>query len=101
MIRAMVALRLLPALSRPEELLFPEFLDHSRNWPHIQMQQACAALGIGHKRFHGLRHSYASYLLDGGEDILRVMDAMGHRRLETTQRYLHRVRRADVSKLGY
>jgi len=85
----------------PGELLFPEFAEHSRNWPHVQMQAACADLAIGYKRFHGLRHSYASYLLDGGEDLLRVMDAMGHKRLETTQKYLHRVRKASVARLGY
>ena len=85
----------------PDDLLFPEFGLHSRNWCAVQMEMACRECGIGYKRFHGLRHSYCTYLLDGGEDISRVQDAMGHKRLETTSKYLHKVRKADVTKLGY
>ena len=85
----------------PDDLLFPELLQHSRNWPHNEMRKACAALNIGYKRFHGLRHSYATYLLEGGASPRAVMDAMGHKRIETTLKYAHLVKMADVKKLGY
>lgn len=36
---------------------------------------------------HDLRHSVASMILDNGEDIITVKDAMGHASVLTSQRY--------------
>jgi len=38
---------------------------------------------------HMFRHSMASIWLQNGTDIRSVMDVLGHKNLETTQRYLH------------
>ena len=40
-------------------------------------------------RFHDLRHTYGSLLVDGGIDLISVKAAMGHSQISTTERYLH------------
>lgn len=40
-------------------------------------------------RIHDLRHTFASHFLANGGDLRTLMQLMGHKRLQTTERYLH------------
>jgi integrase len=45
--------------------------------------------GLPTLRFHDLRHTFASMMLDSGSDIVDVQQALGHTQLKTTAVYLH------------
>ena len=47
---------------------------------------------------HGLRHSCATHLLQGGADILHIQEMLGHRTLTATQIYTH-VAAADLKRV--
>lgn len=50
------------------------------------MQKARINKVIG---IHGLRHSFATHLLDNGTDIKFIQELLGHNDIKTTLRYIH------------
>lgn len=51
--------------------------------------RACRRAGILDIRFHDLRHTFASSLVQRGVDLYRVQRLLGHRTAQMTQRYAH------------
>lgn len=51
--------------------------------------QARKALGLAHVHFHDLRHTYASWLIQAGADLLAVKHLLGHSTMQMTSRYAH------------
>lgn len=49
-------------------------------------------------RMHGGRHYFATHGLMNGADLVEMMGLLGHRRIETTKRYIHLVEKDDVMR---
>jgi len=55
---------------------------------------ACRRAGIEGLRFHDLRHTFASRLVERGVDLITVKDLLGHSTVKMTERYTHSSRQS-------
>jgi site-specific recombinase XerD len=55
----------------------------------VAFKRASRKAGIENLRFHDLRHDFASNLVQGGVDIYKVKELLGHKDLRMTVRYCH------------
>lgn len=52
-------------------------------------ENACRRAKVKNLRFHDLRHTFASRLVERGVDIIRVKELLGHSSVKITERYTH------------
>ncbi|MEJ2897231.1 tyrosine-type recombinase/integrase [Bordetella avium] len=52
-------------------------------------KKAARAVGMGHLRFHDLRHSAASEMINASVDLYTVGAVLGHKSATSTKRYAH------------
>lgn len=96
----LAALRAYWSLARPRTWLFPS---HATGRPMdpsaLQRAYHTAKLRAGITKpggIHGLRHAFATHLLEGGVDIHTIQRLLGHGYITTTTRYFQLTRHTEV-----
>ena len=92
-------------IDNKEDLLFKDDEGNPLKGKNISTQwtKILKECNIPHKRFHSIRHTYASMLLSKGVDIETVAELMGHSAISITQIYLHsssKSKNKSVNKLN-
>lgn len=101
-----VIINLLKKDRKKEGLLFKDENNNPLRAKNVsyQWKKILKECNIPHKKFHAIRHTYASLLLKNGVDIETVAELMGHSAISITQIYLHSShsqKQDAVNKLNY
>lgn len=84
------AIELLQIIPRKSEYIFPSPVtgrpSSSLHFPWTRIRRRAHLENL---RLHDLRHSYASFLVNGGVSLYVVQGLLGHTQPRTTQRYAH------------
>lgn len=97
---------ILKKLKNKKGLLFKDINNNPLKGKNISTKwtKILKECNIPHKKFHSIRHTYASMLLKKGVDIETVAELMGHSAISITQIYLHsskKTKNTSVNKLNY
>lgn len=77
--------------SNDSELVFEisSSTNGARTWLQRAFKEACKKAGIGSIRFHDLRHTAATRLVEAGIPLHAVAELVGHSSIRMTERYSH------------
>ena len=78
-----------PASGRRTPVRYSPFAAKPIRSVRTAFDKACKKAGLENVRFHDLRLTFASRLVQGGVPIYDVMHLTGHTSLEMVQRYAH------------
>lgn len=56
---------------------------------YLTVTALCRHAGVRELYPHAVRHTAATHMLDGGDDLMDIKEQLGHKSLATTQIYLH------------
>jgi len=71
--------------------VFPSATSPDKHMTGIQKtwKRVCQEARLENMRLHDLRHSFASFAIANGENIVVIADVLGHASTRMTERYLH------------
>jgi len=100
-------------LHRNPDWLFPALGRDGKGGPTADKPMSVCAVQGGLRRYlkragitksrvtiHSLRHSYATHLLEAGVPLTVLQQQLGHEKIETTLRYVHLSKAAQIDSAG-
>jgi integrase len=83
----------------PDDALLFATIDGAPLWPNnvsVAWRAFAKGIGLPDVRFHALRHTHASQLIDAGVDIVSISKRLGHAKPDITLKvYAHLFRNDD------